>query len=485
MIFPDLNEEVLPRVPSGVRRRCVLHFGMHKTGSSSIQASLFRKPLGEGFHYVDFGVDNPTGPILNMFQAPELRYKHLVARGARLGYEAFLAERGPRRERLSAELSGARARTLIISAEGLTLLSESELASFRDYIGQYVGAIDAFAYVRRPKEFMESMFQQQVKGRLGSLDLRKLYPVYRQRFEKFDWIFGVEHVHYRLFDAEGFPGGCVVQDFCGCVGVPLAKDQIVRVNEGLSRNAVALLYVYRKYARAIGSDRYTIGQDKLLVEELAKLRGPKLRFSWQVVEPVLKENESDLGWMEARLGVSLREIPGPREPDAIHDEAGLLSLDQGALDWLGTRVMRQDGGSGTLGAESRDGATGDEQRPGGQLGPRSLFRYVRETSPELFEGISNAEALRLIEGVLRAVRGEVHALGDGALRIAGLGRFRRQGSAVLWDGPSRVTRARSFSPASREEAVALSVRELQDKVIREKRVARWLEEKRARRDENR
>jgi hypothetical protein len=484
MTFPDLNEEVPPKVPSGVRR-CVLHFGMHKTGSSSIQASLFRKPLGEGFHYVDFGVDNPTGPILNMFQAPELRYKHLVARGARLGYEAFLAERDPRRERLSAELSGVRARTLIISAEGLTLLSESELASFRDYIGQYVDAIDAFAYVRRPKEFMESMFQQQVKGRLGRLDLRELYPAYRQRFEKFDRVFGVEHVHYRLFGAERFPGGCVVQDFCDRVGVPLAKDAIVRVNEGLSRNAVALLYVYRKYARAIGSDRYTIGQDKLLVEELAKLRGPKLRFSWQVVEPVLKENESDLGWMETRLGVSLREIPGPREPDAIQDEADLLTLDPGTLNWLGTRLRRQEGGSDTAGAESRNTATGDEQRPAAQLGPRSLFRSVRQTTPELFEGISNADALGLIEGVLRAVRGEVHALEGGALNIAGLGQFRRKGSAVLWDRQSRVTRARALSPASREEAVALSVRELQDRVIREKRTARWLEKKRARRDESR
>ena len=78
---------------------CILHFGMHKTGSSSIQESLVRELDDPGFHYCaldDTGTGNASGPLLRAFltdpqshpilrlhvkdENPELTRQRIIAR---------------------------------------------------------------------------------------------------------------------------------------------------------------------------------------------------------------------------------------------------------------------------------------------------------------------------------------------------------------------------------------------------------------------
>ena len=43
---------------------CVFHFGMHKTGSSSIQNSLYHGLGDPAFHYADLGQPNASARIV-------------------------------------------------------------------------------------------------------------------------------------------------------------------------------------------------------------------------------------------------------------------------------------------------------------------------------------------------------------------------------------------------------------------------------------
>jgi len=47
-----------------IMRECILHIGLHKTGTSSIQQSLYRNPTVRGVDYPDLGRPNGSGPML-------------------------------------------------------------------------------------------------------------------------------------------------------------------------------------------------------------------------------------------------------------------------------------------------------------------------------------------------------------------------------------------------------------------------------------
>ena len=48
-------------------KTCILHFGMAKTGSTSIQATLLRAPADEAFHYLTLGNGNAGRALATAF----------------------------------------------------------------------------------------------------------------------------------------------------------------------------------------------------------------------------------------------------------------------------------------------------------------------------------------------------------------------------------------------------------------------------------
>jgi hypothetical protein len=81
-------------------------------------------------------------------------------------------------------------------------------------------------------------------------------------FEKFDDVLGRENVRLWKFDPPSFPNGCVVQDFCTRLGIALPRERVIRVNASISREAVQLLYTYRKLGRNFGALNITGPRNK-------------------------------------------------------------------------------------------------------------------------------------------------------------------------------------------------------------------------------
>lgn len=141
--------------------------------------------------------------------------------------------------------------------------------------------------------------------------VRESWPNYRWRFEKLDRVFGRENVTLRVFDPAALAGGDVVSDFCELAGIPLVPGQIQRVNESLSLEARALLYLQRSRGDGmVAGFPGAPARNERFIAALSRFGNTRLQLAPTLLEPILEEKRADLEWMEERLGLPLvDEVP--------------------------------------------------------------------------------------------------------------------------------------------------------------------------------
>lgn len=304
-------------------KTCWVHIGMHKTGSTSIQASFSRIKRGDGWTYVKLDDrQNLNQALFAMFDSNPARHPLFVFR--QLTEEQLKIRREWMLGRLDALLEKAGDGTIILSAEMASMLDESGVIAMRDFLAARCDEVKVLGYVRAPFGFKNSIFQEQVKHGKGSLK-RLAGPQYRSRFEKYDRAFGQENVTLRVFDPAAFPGSCVVADFCERIGVSKIDDsKVQRVNESLCREACGMLYAYRKHGPGYGKGQDVVRENMRLVTPLLAMGGRKFNLSHEILK--LSETElDDLAWMENRLGKKLTER-APDDDSAVNSEEDLLSI---------------------------------------------------------------------------------------------------------------------------------------------------------------
>ncbi len=334
---------------------------MHKTGSSSIQASLFAAGGNAFFRYADLGRPNHSEPVYSLF-ADKPREYHIHRKRGRDGAAIDHFNEANRR-RLAGFFQRDASPTVVLSGEDILLLSPSGLQRLRDFLTEWFQRIEVAAYVRPPVSYMQSFLQQRVKGGATDLTLGQLYPRYRDRFEKLDRVFGRESVHLWKFEPAEFAGGDLVRDFCHRVGVVPPAGKSRRRNDSLSREALGLLMCYRRSCPGYGEGSRAIRANRLLVEVLMRIGNTPVRFAPSLVRSVLEEHRADLEWMERRLGRSLHEESRDRSGDARSlDE--LMEVSRGTLAEL-------------------EHLLGVGQEPSGQNAPEEAARLVRMLAAKL------------------------------------------------------------------------------------------------------
>ena len=421
--------------------KCILHFGMHKTGSTSIQESLWRNLDDPAFHYITFGEPNSNGKIATAFRNnPE--NDHYSKKRA-LTKKQVNQRKAVYLNKLNDELKAAGNRTMILSSELISRpgFQYDELARLCEFIVSRGHPIMAVGYIRSPKSFMESMFQQKVKGGgQKNFMLDGLYPEYRLRFEKFEQLIGRDNIHYWKFNPESFPNHCVVQDFCTRTGVSLRSAGIIKANDGLSLPALALLYSYRKLGPGYGSGPGAVADNHRLFNYLRKLPGPKLRFHSSLVEPIIDQHLDDIKWMEHRLGDSLEESLTKDDHQAISSEQEIFSHLPEATQWLvkqlgseyknrwNKEITPQQAAEWMhalrLKLAGHDLNTGQKTIQTNRIDLPTIVDRIKSKDARVLDGVSDKQAKSIVSEVLSIVSKHVDAMQEGLLRVNGLGSFR-------------------------------------------------------------
>ena len=412
--------------------RCILHVGMHKTGTSSIQQSLNRF-ANNAFAYADFGggASNHGGVIFSLVGSTGADRVRARARSAAGRGGAVPRTSAGARAALKQAVRRAGGRTLLLSAEGTLFLSADELRMLRAILNTDIDEIEIVAYIRPPAAYLGSFMQQLIKGgSLTEFSPARAYADYRRSLEKVDAVFGREHVHLWKFDPAAFPEGCVVRDFCRRLGVDLPAARVVHANESLSREGLGLLYTYRRFDRG---GRVTGADKKELVEQVAAIGHTRFRLAPDVVRPILEHNRADIDWMEARLGESLAEDIGGAEAGDVREEADLLKPDQQAVASL-LRLLADRVPAGVRGETPEEvarlvRALVPNQRGELQMQGRAPRRTDRaDALPGLAStlpaGFAPKRAQALLRAVFQHINDELAATREGSVRYSGLGQFR-------------------------------------------------------------
>jgi len=425
--------------------KCILHFGMQKTGSTSIQSSLYHACLNEGFRYVNFGQPNSSMFLATAFlPKPEDFYAN-KRRG--LSGEFLVERRDELRKSLLKQLYECDEQTLIISAEDLTNMEHKALVDLRNFIGQFTQDIDVVGYIRAPKSFMESSLQERIKHGRSRFHIEQIFPMYKQRFEKFDKIFGRDHTFFWPFEPKTFPSGDVVLDFCSRIGLDFPAESVRRVNESLNLPAIKLLYAYRKYGPGYGVADDAVRSNARLLHALQALPGLRLRLSHRLVEPLTEKYRDEIDWMESRLGHSLAEKIEPQGEQSISTESDLLTFDEPSLKWLASQLgseyenrldwqlsprsvadwvhslrlkLYSDSKALTIEQESIELTSGDEI----EMEIEKLITSIKEGMSDKDFTVPDKTLIALLRKVFGHIRNEIENTPDGVVKVTGLGSFR-------------------------------------------------------------
>ncbi|BAF72681.1 hypothetical protein [Sulfurovum sp. NBC37-1] len=286
---------------------CIVHIGMHKTGSTSIQQAL-SSLTDETFSYFNLHAQNHSIPIYSLF-VPKPEHYHIHSRAGK-SKEQVKAYNRSVKELFAKHLSeNPHCSTFLLSGEDISVLPKPSLLTFRSFLLRFFKKIEIVAYVRSPASYMSSSFQERVKGGAYTFDFENDYPHYRNRFEKFDTVFGKENVQLIHFDPKKMKNSDVVCDFLLRIG--LDADCVIshRANESLSLQATAIFYLANKrlLSKKPVSENEK-GRIKLLNFLLQKI-GDRFLLRQSLIDTVLQKNKSDIKWIEKRMAVSVAEKP--------------------------------------------------------------------------------------------------------------------------------------------------------------------------------
>lgn len=312
---------------------CIIHVGMHTTGTGAIQASLDGLD-GKAFLYPRLnGTANHSLPILTTFADPPDRPAVLARHGG--SWEQTKACVQQTRKDLIAAIAALEGRSLVLVGEGIAGLSPKELTRLREFLGKRGLEPIVHAYIRRPAEFMAAMLQQRVReGLTGDIDIGGLYRSYRDRLAKFDQVFGKERVKFRLYAEDMFPNRDVVRDFHAWVGIEGVAVAPQQKDEMLSRDALALLYQYHHYRGELHLPALRGAVAQQLGALLSAGDGKGFRLSPEAVAQVLAARAADIAWIEERLGQSVAPDAGPAEAGDIASQEDLLAPVAGGREKL-------------------------------------------------------------------------------------------------------------------------------------------------------
>ncbi|MEL7011853.1 MAG: hypothetical protein AAFO72_01095 [Pseudomonadota bacterium] len=277
--------------------RLIVHVGMHKTGSTTLQHMLHQMKRGPVGPMDMIDTNHSVACMLWFGSALDQERTMLNIGHDRASAEAHLARVQARVER---QLQRSSRRELVISAEWLSdgmVVGEGRrgvLRRLKATFDPHFEKIEIFAYVRPPIAFTTSAAQEMLKMRPGFFTP---WADYEKRFGQINYIFGRKNVHLRLYDRSTLKNGDVVSDFQDWMGWPQKPAKRPHINQSLSAPAAALIYCFQNNRPLAQNVRDHRSKAKI-VSRLAKIDGPRFALSKDVATQIIEKNAGDLAWIE-------------------------------------------------------------------------------------------------------------------------------------------------------------------------------------------
>ena len=287
-------------------KRLVLHTGLPKTGTTSIQNTFFRcrKFLlrHHGTLYPELN-ENMTTPLATIFQENPADHITNKMNGIK-GHEEIQKLQKQYLDAVEQEFAQKNWSTLIISAEGLSNHSADSLKSLLDWITSYVARWKVMIVIREPISYTGSVIQQHLKGgeTLEELFTSPPLPSFRGRISNAMKAFGSGNLDvYRFEDAVSTSIG-VVGTFAKHAGLPDSaishlNEAAVVQNESLSLKAALILDSlnrHRPFFKNGERSKQRHGRELIYLEQI---KGQKFDIPLEVKDRIAQACGDDIEWL--------------------------------------------------------------------------------------------------------------------------------------------------------------------------------------------
>jgi hypothetical protein len=356
-------------------KEVVIHLGVHKTGTTSIQRTLFaaRQTLAaDGILYPDILRKGNHVDLYTCFHDAPLKYRAVEAKGITQPDELEKLQAEVRRS-FEMQLASSVAERVILSSEAFSRMNADELRRFVSYVGSLgFGRMTFMVYLRDYITYWESSIQQQIKAGVYidfAAEEQKLRSIrrYRPFLEALSACTEPANVKLRLFYKPLLRHGDVVADFLEQLDIDAVEPPSTYSNESLTKTAmIALNELNKRIPRAAAS----VGAERDNVAAVLKgAGGEKYRANATVAQRIIERTRKDRDylaqhWFSGRdpLGEIMDEVAASPEraspdvdqlprPEEILDAMGLLyanmqlkAAEQGAARWLATAHLARSRG---------------------------------------------------------------------------------------------------------------------------------------------
>lgn len=243
-------------------KKVIIHAGLHKTGTSSIQLAckmVSDSLLDHGILYPSFGGSqwaNHSVPLSLLFMDHSGKNNHTV--NAMFGSEYARIDAAEKiRQNLVEELSKNKIQTILISGEDLSIFTSSNLESLKDFfIAHGFNTFEIILYVRNPISFSLSNAQELVRAGLYSIgeaikfgNLQKI----KVKVTRFVDVFGEHSVSVFSYDDCVASGIDVVNDFENKLGLSglFYNLEMPRANSSMSLEKVLVLSAIKYHGLSV------------------------------------------------------------------------------------------------------------------------------------------------------------------------------------------------------------------------------------------
>ena len=238
-------------MPEKNEKKLILHIGNHKTGTTSIQRSLYYS--GDELKKAGYTYFSEIIYGIKKFNAVDW-----------VDLTAFSQEYGGKIRTDFAKALSLKEGNVIVSVETMSwIFDEKEIESFYNDLRKYFTEITVLVYIRRQDKHVISHFQQAAKTLPSKVFFGKgntAIPIYGKHLDSYfnyyvrlmKWvnIFGKENFIIRVFDKKYFPDGDVVCDFFNTLQLNIDYKKL-QVNEsnGFIKTKVLHLLKEKNFTR--------------------------------------------------------------------------------------------------------------------------------------------------------------------------------------------------------------------------------------------
>lgn len=307
-------------------RQIILHVGMHKTGTTSIQNNCYRnrETLAEHgiiypfFSYLEHTRANHSGPITAAISKKPDRYGEQWRAG--LGNNPNALQQAYK-EQFKALLDSPQADTLVLSGETISAFADDDLKKLRKRLLQHTDQLRVVVYIRNPASAVGSILQQRVRGggdRDTDDNIIALASISRRRYQRLKDVFGQSLEVLNFHEAASHPSGLVgdFMEFCGLPTEETQKLEFAAANPRTSMESFKLMLAINKAYPAKSEEGKGRQRDYNDLRPLSHLPGQPFRMEYLDNVRVQQEIDTETQWLTKELKLTFPE---------------LLKIDQGEL----------------------------------------------------------------------------------------------------------------------------------------------------------